>query len=144
MKPSILEIFEKVYGLRQRKKTEVMPISKVMFPFRIVDLLISGNRFFNWLLKHFPSTGKQPDETTDASHFNQVFHYCSFFFIHWFQWTNIPVFLTPFWRLGKPLSFSKWWKNIFVLENFMWLEYFGFWVLMQHLSSVTLLAGLLC
>ena len=47
MKPSTLEIFEKVYGLKQRKKTEVMPISKAMFPFRIVDLLISGNRFFN-------------------------------------------------------------------------------------------------
>lgn len=37
MKPCTLEIFEMVYGLRQRKKTEVMPVSKVMFPFRIMD-----------------------------------------------------------------------------------------------------------
>ena len=38
MKSCTLEIFEMVYGLRQRKKTEVMPISKVMFPFGIMDL----------------------------------------------------------------------------------------------------------
>lgn len=105
---------------------------KSQFPLESpIFLLISGHRSLKWLLNHFPSTGKQLHETADASHFNQLFHYHSFFhtrvplFLPLKIGRNIPIFLIPFWRLGKPLTLSEWWKNVFVQENSVWMEHFG-------------------
>lgn len=67
----------------------------------------SGNRFFNWFLNHLPSTGKQPDETTDASHFNQIFHYCSFFSYTGASEQVFQFFWPPFGDLANPCHFPN-------------------------------------
>lgn len=121
-----------------------MPISKGTIPFRMIDLSSNIPRSLNGLLNHFLSPGKQLDEAAGASPGNQLFAIVLYLHTGAAHW-SIPIFLIPFRKLDKPLSFSKWWKKCLSRKSLCGQNVLVLWAQMEHLrSSGTRLVGLLC